>query len=89
MAKYASCSRAHGLQKGMPLTFTIAGRRQGIFVPLRTLHCCSCSLVVLIKRSSFLRYGSAAVSLRSATVRRAYRVDESSVSSKRRIFLAL
>jgi hypothetical protein len=50
--KYASCSRAHGSQKGMPLIFTTAGRRQGRSVPLRTWHC-PCSLVVLLKKPSF------------------------------------
>jgi hypothetical protein len=51
-----SCSRAQGSQKDMPLTFTTAGRRQGLSVPLRTLHCCSCLVVALIKKSSFLQY---------------------------------
>ena len=38
MAKYASCSRAHGSQKGMPLISTTAGLRQGLSVLLLTWH---------------------------------------------------
>jgi hypothetical protein len=36
MVKYASCSQAHGPQKGTSPIFTTAGRRQGRSVPLRT-----------------------------------------------------
>src|SRR5215212_10207141 len=36
MAKYASCSRAHGPQKGIPRISTSAPRRQGLSVLLRT-----------------------------------------------------
>jgi hypothetical protein len=88
MAKYASCSRAQGSQKGTPLTFTTAGRRQESIVSLRTLHR-SCLVVALIKRSSFLQYLFAALFLRSTTIQRAYRVGENGASSKRRIFTAL
>ena len=38
MAKYASCSRAHGSQKGMPLISTTAGLRHGLSVLLLTWH---------------------------------------------------
>src|SRR5215216_6746060 len=38
MAKYASCSRAHGPQKATPRISTTAGRGQGLFVLLRTWH---------------------------------------------------
>ncbi len=47
IAKYASCSWTHGSQKGMPLIFTTAGRRQGRSVLLRTWH--SVSSVVSVK----------------------------------------
>ena len=36
MAKYASCSRAHGPQKATPRTSTAARRGQGLSVLLRT-----------------------------------------------------
>src|SRR5919199_3867569 len=38
MAKYASCSRAHGSQKATPLISTTAWRWQGLSVLLRTSH---------------------------------------------------
>ena len=88
IAKYASCSRAHGSQKGTPLTSTTAGRRHGSFVLLRTLHCFLCLVVALIKRPSFLRCAFAAFFLGSTIIRRAYRVGGDGVSSKRRIFAA-
>src|SRR5215213_1895316 len=38
MAKYASCSRAHRSQKGMPRISTTAWRGQGLSVLLPTWH---------------------------------------------------
>ena len=51
--KYDSCSQAHASQKGTSPISTVAGRRQGLFGPLPTLHCFSCLLVILIKKPSF------------------------------------
>ena len=53
ITKYASCSRAHALQKGMPWISTTAWWMQGCSVLLRTWHGPNCFVVASVKRSSF------------------------------------
>src|SRR5918993_1583301 len=54
MAKYASCSRAHASQKGIPRISTSARRRQGLSVLLRTWQDPDV-LVASLKRTFLLR----------------------------------
>src|SRR5215210_5987231 len=54
MAKYASCSRAHGPQKGIPRMSTSARREQGLSVLLRTWQDPGV-LVASLKRTFLLR----------------------------------
>ena len=56
MAKYASCSRAHGPQKATPRISAAARRGQGLSVLLRTWHCGG--IVAPVKMAPFLRNGS-------------------------------
>src|SRR5215213_9385169 len=54
MAKYASCSRAHASQKGIPRISTTAWWGHGLCVLLRTWQAPSC-VTASIKRTSLLR----------------------------------
>ena len=51
MAKYASCSRAHRSQKGMPRISTTAWRGQGRSVLLPTWHCPSFFVASVFSKS--------------------------------------
>jgi len=55
MAKYASCSRAHGPQKPTPRTSTAARRGQGLPVLLRTWQ--GAATVAPVEGAPFLRNG--------------------------------
>jgi hypothetical protein len=48
MAKYASCSRAHGTQKATPRICTTAPRGQGLSVLLRTWQAAGIAASVII-----------------------------------------
>ena len=52
MAKYASCSRAHGPQKATPRISMTARRGQGLSVMLRTWHCAG--IFASVKKAPFL-----------------------------------
>src|SRR5215218_7928047 len=54
MAKYASCSRAHASQKGIPRISTSARPRQGLSVLLRTWQGPGC-VIASVKRTFLLR----------------------------------
>src|SRR5215204_4380415 len=85
MAKYASCSRAHGPQKATPRISTTARRWQGLSVLLRTSH--GTNIFASLKETSFLRLDSALslllhTSHRLATPTEAQRKGPESRSSK-------